>query len=188
MPLEPLQLGGQLLLALPSLVDPQFRGSVVLICEHGEEGALGLIVNHPMQLNLGAVLKQLNLPADHAEIAARTVFSGGPVETQRGFVIHDAPERFADSLNLSETLGVSSSEQILGAISKGQGPARFIIVLGYAGWGPGQIENELRENAWLPVPATPEVIFNASIKDRWRQAAIQIGVDPLQLSSESGNA
>lgn len=188
MSFEPLQLGGQLLLALPSLADPRFRGSVVLMCEHGEEGALGLIVNHPMQLNLGVVLKQLNLPADHAEIAARTVFSGGPVETQRGFVIHDAPERFADTLSLGETLGVSSSEPILDAISQGEGPGRFIIVLGYAGWGPGQIEKELRENAWLPVPATPEVIFDTSIKDRWRQAAGQIGFDPLQLSSESGNA
>ncbi|MGA7964646.1 MAG: YqgE/AlgH family protein [Gammaproteobacteria bacterium] len=188
MPLENIRLGGQLLLALPSLTDPRFSGSVVLMCEHGEEGALGLIVNRPMQLNLGTVLKQLNLRADHAEVAERTVFSGGPVETQRGFVIHDAPGRFADSLSLGETLGVSSSEQILDAISQGAGPERFIIALGYAGWGPGQIENELRENTWLPVPATAEVIFDTSIKDRWRQAAIQIGIDPLQLSSESGHA
>lgn len=182
------QLGGQLLLALPTLGDPRFRGSVVLMCEHGEEGALGLIVNHPMQLQLGTVLKQLNLPEAGTEVASRPVFSGGPVETQRGFVIHDAPGRFADSLDLGDHLAVSSSEQILQAIGEGRGPNRFLIVLGYAGWGPGQLEAELRENAWIPVPATPELIFDTSIKDRWRQAAIQIGIDPLQLSSESGHA
>jgi putative transcriptional regulator len=187
-PLEPTRLGGQLLLALPTLTNSPFHGSVILLCEHGGEGALGLVVNHPMQLNLGAVLKQLNLPANPTDIATQPVFSGGPVETQRGFVIHDAPGRFADSLCLGETLGVSSSEWILDAISRGEGPARFIIVLGYAGWGPGQLENELRENAWLPVPATPELIFDTAIKDRWRRAAIQIGIDPLQVTSEMGHA
>jgi len=188
MTIESTQLGGQLLLAMPALGDPRFKGSVILMCEHGEEGSLGLVINHPLQLDLGTVLKQINLPGDHAEVASRPVFSGGPVETQRGFVVHDAPGRYADSLNVGDTLSVSSSEQILQAISQGEGPARFIIVLGYAGWGPGQLEDELRENAWLPVPASPELIFETSIKDRWRKAAIQIGIDPLQLSSESGNA
>lgn len=188
MPLQSSQLGGQLLLAMPGMADPRFDGSVILMCEHGEEGSLGLIVNHPMQLKLGSVLKQLNLAGEDAEINERTVFSGGPVETERGFVIHDAPGRFADSLNLGDTLSVSSSEQILEAIGRGNGPGRFIIVLGYAGWGPGQLDDELRANAWLPVPATPELIFETSIKDRWRRAAIQVGIDPLQLSSESGTA
>lgn len=188
MALETHQIGGRLLLAMPGMGDPRFDGSVILMCEHGEEGALGLIINHPMQLKLDAVLKQLNLSVDHAAVGARTVFSGGPVETQRGFVIHDAPGRFADSLDLGNTLCVSSSEEILQAISQGRGPGRFIVVLGYAGWGPGQLDEELRTNAWLPVPATPELIFDVSIKDRWRKAAIQVGIDPLQLSSESGHA
>ena len=186
---EPLQLGGQLLIALPALCEPPFRGSVILMCEHGSEGALGLIVNRPMQLNLGMVLQQLDLPSDRAAIAECSVFSGGPVETQRGFIVHDAPERFAEeSLSLGETIGVSSSERMLRAISKGEGPQRFLVALGYAGWGPGQLEAELRENAWLSVPATPELIFDTSIRDRWRRAAVQIGIDPLQLSPESGHA
>lgn len=183
-----MRLGGQLLLAMPALNDPNFDGSVVLLCEHGEEGALGLIVNRPMQLELGIVLKQLGLPAQAPGVAGRAVFSGGPVEAQRGFVVHDAPGRYEGSLELGGRLAVSSSEDVLSAIGQGTGPERFMIVLGYAGWGPGQLEGELRQNAWLSVPATPELIFDTPVRERWRRAAIQIGVDPLQLSSESGRA
>lgn len=185
---DDIRLGGQLLLAMPAMNDPNFNGSVILVCEHGEEGALGLIVNRPMQLELGIVLKQLELPADREDIVKRPVFSGGPVETQRGFVVHDAPGRFPDSLDIGDALAVSSSEDVLSAISHGMGPDRFMIVLGYAGWGAGQLEGELRENSWLSVPATPELVFDTPVRDRWRRAAIQIGVDPLRISSESGNA
>ena len=181
-------LGGQLLLAMPALADPNFYRSAVLICEHGDEGALGLIVNRPMQLELGAILDQLDLNAAREDIATLPVYSGGPVETQRGFVIHDAVGAFADSLDLGNRLAVSSSSDILSAISEARGPAHFMVVLGYAGWGPGQLESELRENAWLSVPATPELIFDTPVNERWRRAAIQIGIDPLRLSSESGQA
>ena len=182
-------LSGQLLLAMPALADPNFHGGVILMCEHGDEGALGLMVNRPMQLKLGTIFKQLDLPASREDIAGQAVFSGGPVEPQRGFVIHDAALReFPDTINLGGTLAVSGSGDILTAISEGTGPDRFIIALGYAGWGPGQLEDELRENAWLSVPATPELVFDVPVKDRWRKAAIQIGIDPLQLSAESGRA
>ena len=183
-----MHLEGQLLLAMPALADPNFYRSVVLICEHGEEGALGLIVNRPMQLELGEVLSQLDLPSVREDINRRPVYSGGPVETQRGFVIHDDVEVFADSLNLGKTLAVSSSSEILSAISESRGPDHFMVVLGYAGWGPGQLENELRDNAWLSVPASPQLIFDVPVNERWRKAAIQLGIDPLQLSSESGQA
>lgn len=182
-------LSGQLLLAMPALADPNFHGGVILMCEHGAEGALGLMVNRPMQLKLGAILKQLDLRADREDIADRPVFSGGPVEPQRGFVIHDAAVRgFPDTINLGETIAVSGSGDILTAISEGTGPDRFIVALGYAGWGPGQLEDELRENAWLSVPASPELVFDIPVNDLWRKAAIQIGIDPLQLSAESGRA
>ena len=181
-------LGGQLLLAMPALADPNFYRSVVLVCEHGAEGALGLIVNRPMQLELGTILDQLDLSTAREDINRLPVFSGGPVETQRGFVIHDEVGVFADSLNIGDALAVSSSSEILGAISENRGPDHFLVVLGYAGWGPGQLENELRENAWLSVPASPQLIFDVPVNERWRRAAIQIGIDPLQLSSESGQA
>ena len=181
-------LDGQLLLAMPALADPNFYRSAVLICEHGDEGALGLIVNRPMQLELGAVLDQLDLNAVREDIARLPVYSGGPVEAQRGFVIHDAVDAFPDSLNLGNNLAVSGSSEILSAISECRGPARFMVALGYADWGPGQLESELRENAWLSVPASPELIFEIPVNERWRKAAIQIGIDPLQLSSESGQA
>ena len=181
-------LDGQLLLAMPALADPNFYRSVVLVCEHSEEGALGLIVNRPMQLELGTVLAQLEIPAANEDINHLPVFSGGPVETQRGFVIHDDVDVVADSLNLGDTLAVSSSSEILSAISERRGPDHFMVVLGYAGWGPGQLEHELLENAWLSVPASPQLIFEVPVNERWRKAAIQIGIDPLQLSSESGQA
>ena len=183
-----MHLGGQLLLAMPALADPNFYRSVVLICEHDTEGALGLIVNRPTQLELGTILDQLDLPSDCEDINRLPVFSGGPVETQRGFVIHDNAGVFPDSLDLGDALAVSSSSEILGAISENRGPDHFMVVLGYAGWGPGQLENELRENAWLSVPASPRLIFDVPVSERWRKAAVQIGVDPLQLSSESGQA
>jgi len=183
-----MHLGGQLLLAMPALADPNFHDSVVLVCEHGDEGALGLIVNRPMQLELGAVLAQLELPPANEDINRLPVFSGGPVETQRGFVIHDDIDVVADSLNIGQTLAVSSSSEILSAISERRGPDHFMVVLGYAGWGPGQLEHELLENAWLSVPASPQLIFEVPVNERWRKAAIQIGIDPLQLSSESGQA
>ena len=181
-------LGGQLLLAMPALADPNFHRSVVLVCEHGTEGALGLIVNRPMQLELGTILDQLDLPTAREDINHLPVFSGGPVETQRGFVIHDNVGVFPDSLNIGDALAVSSSSEILGAISENRGPDHFMVVLGYAGWGAGQLENELRENAWLSVPASPQLIFDVPVSERWRKAAIQLGIDPMQLSSESGQA
>ena len=185
---EGMHLEGQLLLAMPALADPNFYRSVVLVCEHGEEGALGLIVNRPMQLELGEVLAQLNLDSSHEDINRLPVYSGGPVETQRGFVIHDDVGGFADSLSIGGAMAVSSSSDILGAISERRGPDHFMVVLGYAGWGPGQLENELRENAWLSVPASSGLIFEVPVNELWRKAAIQIGVDPLQLSSGSGQA
>jgi len=185
---NPALFSGQLLLAMPSLADPNFHGSVILICEHDEEGALGLVVNRPLELTLGAVLEQLSLPDDRPGLADRPVYSGGPVENQRGFVVHDAPGHYPDSLSVGDTLAVTSSEDVLAAISRGEGPAHFLVALGYAGWGPGQLEQELAENAWLAAPAAPGLIFDTAIAERWRAAASQIGVDPLRLSGEAGHA
>lgn len=181
-------LHGRLLLAMPTLTDPNFRGSVILMCEHNDEGALGLVINHPLDLTLGTVLKQLQLPGDRPGLAEHRVFSGGPVENERGFVIHDAPERYAGSVTVSTSLAVTSSQEILAEISRGEGPTRFMMVLGYAGWGPGQLEHELGANAWLAAPASPDLVFETAAEHCWREAAARIGVDPIRLSGEAGHA
>lgn len=181
-------LDGRLLLAMPSLADPNFHGSVILMCEHSDEGALGLIINRPLDLRLGAVLAQLGLSTEQPALAECPVYSGGPVENHRGFVVHDAPERYEDSLDLAGELSVTSSEEVLAAISRGEGPRRFMVALGYAGWGPGQLEQEIAGNAWLAAPASAELVFDTEVEQRWRAAAARIGVDPERLSGEAGHA
>lgn len=185
---ESASLAGHLLLAMPALSDPNFTRSVILLCEHTPQGALGLVVNRPLSLPLAQVLRQLELPSDNPKMAARVAFSGGPVETARGFVVHDAPGRFGDSVTIGEMLAVTASQEILDSIARGAGPARFLLLLGYAGWGPGQLERELADNAWLATPASPELIFDAPVAERWRRAAASIGVDLARLSSEAGHA
>lgn len=186
--LETSGLAGQLLLAMPTLRDPNFSHSVVLVCEHNAGGALGLIVNRPLRLQLGQVLDQLKLEHADLDIAARPVFAGGPVETQRGFVLHDSPGDFADSLQVGDALAVTASETVLAAIVRSAGPRRFLVALGYAGWSAGQLERELGENAWLSAPSSPGLIFDTAVEERWREAAARIGVDPGRLSGETGHA
>lgn len=184
----PHSLAGQLLLAMPTLSDPNFSRSVVLVCEHNAEGALGLVVNRPLRLQLGQILDQLKLEHSGADIAALPVFAGGPVETQRGFVLHDSPADFIDSLQIGDALAVTASETVLAAIVRSAGPRRFMVALGYAGWSAGQLERELAENAWLSVPSSPRLIFDTAVEERWRQAAARIGVDLDRLSGEAGHA
>ncbi|MGH8162239.1 MAG: YqgE/AlgH family protein [Gammaproteobacteria bacterium] len=181
-------LAGQLLLATPALADPNFSQSVILVCEHNADGALGLVINRRLPLKLGEILAQLNLPTEFASLKTQSLFSGGPVEGQRGFVLHDAPQIGEDSLTLGDALAVSASESVLAAIARGEGPARFMIVLGYSGWGAGQLEREFAENTWLAAPAAPEVIFDSPVEERWRRAAALIGLDLARLSHESGHA
>ncbi|MGH8161259.1 MAG: YqgE/AlgH family protein [Gammaproteobacteria bacterium] len=181
-------LAGKLLLATPSLLDPNFARSVILVCEHNADGALGLVINRRLPIRLGEVLARLNLPTGFDSLKTRPLFSGGPVESARGFVLHDAPQIGTDSLALGETLAVSASESVLSAIARGEGPGRFMLVLGYSGWGAGQLEREFADDAWFAAPATPEVIFDTAVEDRWRRAAASIGLDLSRLSNESGHA
>lgn len=181
-------LAGQLLLAMPSLKDPNFAKSVILVCEHNADGALGLVVNRRLPLKLGEVLRKLDLHTERAALETNPVYAGGPVEGGRGFVLHDAPGAYADSLTVGDSLAVSASEAVLAAIARGEGPRRFIVALGYAGWGPGQLEREFAENAWLAVPASPELVFDADVDERWQQAAGAIGLDLSRISDETGHA
>lgn len=181
-------LAGRLLIATPAMQDPNFARSVILVCEHNADGALGLVINRPLPLRLGEVLRKLDMPAAPAEFTATPLFSGGPVQGERGFVLHDSPDMNDGSLTLGDSLAVSASEAILAAIADGAGPRRFMLVLGYSGWGAGQLEQEFTENAWLAVPATPELIFETAVGKRWHQAAALIGLDPARFSSQTGHA
>jgi putative transcriptional regulator len=176
------------LIAMPGLADPNFAHTVTYICQHTEEGAMGIVVNRPSGATLGDILEQLDIHADDPRIAAQTVFAGGPVQPERGFVLHQPLGAWETSMKLTDTLGLCSSREILHAIAAGTGPARNLIVLGYAGWGPGQLEREMSENAWLSGPADPNVVFDVPAEQRWQAAAALLGVDVMRLSSDAGHA
>ena len=181
-------LTGQLLIAMPSMQDPNFRETVTFICEHGEEGALGLVINRPMDIELGTVFEQLALPTADPALAIQPIMQGGPVQTERGFVIHESGEEWESSANVFDKIRVTTSQDILTSMAAGNGPSRAIVVLGYAGWGAGQLEFEIAENAWLSAPATSELLFDTPFDKRWKKAAELLGVDLAMLSVEAGHA
>jgi putative transcriptional regulator len=181
-------LGDQLLIAMPAMADPHFDHAVTYICEHGPEGALGIVINRPLGLTLGAVLSQLELGCDDPATRARTVFFGGPVLPERGFVLHDSGSRFDSTLRVNERFSVTTSRDVLAAIADGRGPQQALIALGYAGWSAGQLEAELADNAWLSAPADPLLVFDTPPEQRWDRAARSIGADPARLSGAAGHA
>lgn len=189
---------GTMLIAMPNMPDPRFAHSVVFLCAHSDDGAMGLIVNKPLpDLNLGALLQSLDIPApgansglgDSPSQADDPVYFGGPVESARGFVLH-TPDVFAAdaSLNVTEFAALSTSMDILAQIARGQGPAEVRLALGYAGWGPGQLEEELRAGGWLTCRPDAGLLYGTDPKRLWNVALGRIGVDPRLLSSMSGRA
>jgi len=178
----------QLLIAMPAMTDPNFAHTVTYICEHSAEGALGIVVNRPLGLTLGAVLEQLELSPKDAALGGQIVYFGGPVLPERGFVLHDSGSRFDSTLKVNERLSVTTSRDVLAAMAEGAGPRQALVALGYAGWGAGQLEAELADNAWLSVPADPILIFGTPVAKRWDAAARAIGFDPAQLAGGSGRA
>lgn len=181
-------LTNQFLIAMPSLNDPNFHGTVTLICDHGAQGAMGLIINRPLDVNLGEVLGHMNLSAREETISLRTVYMGGPVQTDRGFVLHSAGGKWDSSLRIGDSLQVTTSKDILAELAKGEGPRQALVALGYAGWGAGQLEQELADNAWLCGPADHHIIFDTPWQHRWKAAAALMGVDLSQLSGQVGHA
>jgi len=181
-------LTNQFLIAMPAMEDPNFRESVTFICEHSPQGALGIIINRPMDLVLDDVLKQLELKAQDPDTGASPVYLGGPVQTQRGFVIHEPHGQWEATLKVSDSLGVTTSRDVLAAVAAGSGPERCFVALGYAGWTAGQLEEELKSNAWLSTPADSRIIFETPVELRWQAAAKLIGVDLTLLSGDTGHA
>ena len=176
------------LIAMPSMRDPSFKRGVAFLCQHGEEGAMGLLVNRLSEYRLGDVLAQMNLSSTRAEVADSPVLIGGPVQPERGFVLHAPHGQWESSFKISKSICVTTSRDILVAIAEGRGPERAIVTLGYSGWGAGQIETELKENAWLTAPASETILFDTPIEQRWDAAAALVGVNIANLTSYSGRA
>ncbi len=182
-------LSNQLLVAMPSLADPNFSHSVTLVCEHSERGALGIVINRPLEMKMGEVLGQLSLASDDERLLEMPVLGGGPVQKDRGFVLHRAGEQvFESTMPVSDTLHVTTSRDVLASMARGDGPAQALIALGYAGWEAGQLEKEMLDNSWLSVPADESVIFDLPYEERWLATLRLLGVEPGQLTSFSGHA
>ena len=182
-------LSGQFLIAMPSLRDPNFAQSVTYICEHNQDGALGLVINRPTSVTLGELLEHMG----QSEVAIPTVRStpilfGGPVQTDRGFVLHSPCGGWEASLPVTEEVALSTSRDILLAMARGEGPTKAMIALGYAGWGAGQLEREMVDNAWLSGPADMNIVFDVPMQMRWEAAAASLGVELTMLSGDVGHA
>lgn len=176
------------LIAMPALKDPNFFQSVTYICEHNANGALGIIINRPLDLSLPEILAQASLPVLDNEASEIAIHLGGPVQQDRGLVIHEPLGEWNATMKVTSDIGITSSIDILEAIAKLRGPERCLIALGYAGWGAGQLEHEMAENAWLNGPADPDILFNTPNDERWKGAAMTLGVDLDLLSGETGHA
>lgn len=176
------------LIAMPSLKDLQFFHSVIYICEHNEQGAIGVIINQPLDMALEEVFFQLGISADNPAIAKKTVFSGGPIHRERGFIFHSAGTHWESTVEISQEISLTTSPDILHAIAENKGPNDFLVALGYSYWKAWQLENELSANAWLYGPASAEILFHLPIEQRWRAAAALLGVDTDKLSDEIGHA
>ncbi len=170
---------------MPQMADPNFSGTLTYLCEHNEHGAMGIVVNRPTELTLQDILEQLEI-----ELKAKDceLYAGGPVQTERGFVLHNDERKWQSTLEITDTLKLSTSKDILAAIAAGEGPPKHLIALGYAGWGAGQLEQELAENTWLTCSANHEVLFDTPNKNKYAKALAILGIDPNQLSAQVGHA
>jgi len=185
---NPSYLKHQFLIAMPHMADPHFAQTLIYLVEHNEQGAMGLVINRPNGLSLADVLEQLRPESQPpAPCQDLPIFSGGPVQTDRGFVLHPAGPQFQATLELGE-LGLSTSQDVLFAIADGTGPAKYLITLGYAGWDAGQLETELTDNAWLTCPADSAILFDLPFDQRLNAAAARLGVNLSLLTSQAGHA
>jgi putative transcriptional regulator len=181
-------LTNHLLIAMPTLSDPNFMQTVALICEHTDRGALGIVLNKPLPMRLSDVLAQMQIMPSSAIIAEQPVLRGGPVHTDRGFVLHRPGGQWDHTHKLSDTIQVTTSRDVLAAMARGEGPADAFIALGYAGWEAGQLEREILENAWISVPVDARVVFDLPFSKRWSGAWQLLGVEVGQLSLTAGHA
>jgi putative transcriptional regulator len=195
MPGARIDLTNQFLIAMPGMGDESFRGSVVYLCEHTEKGALGLVINKPIDIKLKSLFEKVDLTLERSDLAEEPVYFGGPVQTERGFVLHEKlagagqAGGYNSTLHIAGgTLEMTTSKDVLEALAGGAGPKKVLITLGYAGWSAGQLEDEILRNGWLTVDASPEIIFETPVAQRYDRALSLLGVDPRMLSQEAGHA
>lgn len=180
-------LNNQFLVAMPNVVEGEFDRTVTFLCEHNDEGAMGLVINRPTDLELRDMLSQMDI--EHSNLkAGKRVFWGGPVQPDRGFVLHQPTTQWESTLTIDNQLSITTSKDILEAIGKNEGPEEYLVILGYAGWESGQLEKEIRHNSWLNTPTDSNIIFGTPTGDRWSAAARLLNVDPAILTGGAGNA
>lgn len=186
---DDINLNGKLLIAMPGMGDPRFAHSVVFVCAHSPDGAMGLVINKPTgDLRLNDLLEQLSISAGD-DMQNRNVYFGGPVESGRGFVLHDFGYHSAIStMDVDQDFAMTATLDILEDLAQGRGPAQAIIALGYAGWGPGQLESEIAQNGWLTCDADPDLVFGTADAGKWEAALNKLGISALTLSSAAGRA
>lgn len=182
-----IDLSNQFLMAMPGMVGGNLAGTVIYVCEHSPKGALGLVINRPTDLTLESLLDKIDLKLEISSDKDSLVFFGGPVQTDRGFVLH-APARAYSSSIKFDGMALTTSRDVLEDVAGGKGPDRVLVTLGYAGWGAGQLENELAQNAWLSVASDPEIIFGIPPEERYDAALRLLGIDPVMLTGDAGHA
>lgn len=176
------------LIAMPAMADPRFAQTVTLVCEHTDEGAMGLVVNQPMELSMKDMLEHVQFTTQVHELSMQPVMLGGPVDTERGFVLHGEPAGWENSMQVSDGLFVTSSRDIIHAVADADGPPQLMMLLGYAGWNAGQLDEEMKQNTWLSTPADRRILFETPIEQRWSRAAGLIGVDLSTMTAQAGHA
>jgi putative transcriptional regulator len=176
------------LIAMPSMADPHFARTLTMICEHNDRGALGVVINRPVDMDLHALLEQIEVPPTKATLKSVSVHYGGPVQIDRGFVLHTPLGQWQSTLAVGDDLGLTTSKDILESLARGEGPQQMLVTLGYAGWAAGQLEHELAQNAWLTVQADLAVIFDTPAEQRLPAAMALLGINPAMLSDDAGHA
>lgn len=176
------------LIAMPALADPNFSQTVTYLCDHNDDGAMGLVINRPLDLDFAELIDHLEIAVPNKQTGYIPIYQGGPVQTERGFVLHEDIGNWEATLQITDNIGVTMSQDIIEAIARGEGPEHFLITLGYAGWGSGQLESELANNAWLNGLADPSILFDTPIEQRWTASANHLGIELKNLSTDIGHA
>jgi putative transcriptional regulator len=185
---DKVNLTNHLLIAMPSLADPNFSQTVTLVCEHSDKGALGIVLNKPLPMQLAEVLSQMKLKPIDPRVGTQAVLRGGPVHTDRGFVLHRPGGQWDSTHQISDSVQVTTSRDVLAAMACGEGPVGAFIALGYAGWEGGQLEREIIDNSWLSVPLDEKIVFDLPFEDRWQAVWRLLGIEVGQMSPVAGHA
>ncbi|MBY0242895.1 MAG: YqgE/AlgH family protein [Burkholderiaceae bacterium] len=186
-----LNLANHFLIAMPSMQDQVFGGTVVYVCEHNENGVLGVVINKPTDMTMETLFERVDLELSSGvprSVVDEPIMFGGPVQDDRGFVLHTPGARYSSSLTVTEDVAFTTSIDVLEAVARGNGPSRMLVSIGYAGWSPGQLEDEISRNGWLTVGADTRILFDVPVEERYMAAIKLLGFDPLMLASEAGHA